>query len=303
MGWFAFLLQDWVRPFLPNKYPGRRLKGFNYDGLPKTNSRNIVIATGEDRYFDSASRAYGRFLSKLAYDVAEASSGQIIRRLEQMYDEIYIDEVQDLTGYDLDILELLLRSNITIKMVGDVRQSLINTNHSDPKNAKYKGMGMLLWFARMETMNLLTMLNEAETWRSNQAIATFSDSIFGVAYGFLPTVSRQSDTSGHDGVFAVSPQSVAKYLKAFAPTALRASRATDIPSGLAATNFGQSKGATYDRVIIFPTGSINKFLVSKVPLAEKSAFGLYVAVTRAKYSVAFVYPKPSATGLVEWKSS
>ncbi|WP_152607162.1 UvrD-helicase domain-containing protein [Clavibacter michiganensis] len=303
LGWFTFLLQDWVRPFVPNKYPGRRLKGFNYEGLPRTNSRNVVVASGEERYFDSDSRAYGRFLSKLAFDVSGASAGQVIYRLEQMYDEIYIDEVQDLTGYDLDILELLLRSAIRINMVGDLRQSLFSTNYSDPRNRKYKGLGMLAWFKEMEVQRLLELKNEVTTWRSNQAIATFSDNIFDSSYGFLPTESHQTEVSGHDGLFVVAPEGVSDYLATYAPNILRASKATPIPLGLNATNFGSSKGVTHDRVLIYPTGTIAKFLTSGVPLAEKAAFGLYVAVTRAKYSVAFVHPKPTATGLVEWKST
>jgi hypothetical protein len=33
-GWYTFLLRHWVRPFLPLKYPDRRLAGLNFDGEP-----------------------------------------------------------------------------------------------------------------------------------------------------------------------------------------------------------------------------------------------------------------------------
>jgi len=58
--------------------------------------------------------------------------------------------------------------------------------------------------------------------------------------------------------------------------------------GLPAINFGASKGRTYERVLIFPTKPMLDYLarsdISK--LKDRSKF--YVAVTRAKYSVAFV---------------
>jgi superfamily I DNA/RNA helicase len=42
----------------------------------------------------------------------EKSGGAVIHRLENIYNYIYIDEVQDLSGYDLDLIELLFRSKI-----------------------------------------------------------------------------------------------------------------------------------------------------------------------------------------------
>ena len=59
---------------------------------------------------------------------------------------------------------------------------------------------------------------------------------------------------------------------------------------LPAFNIGVTKGKTFDRVIIFPTEPFLKYLVSGnlSELAEKSKSSLYVAITRARYSVAYV---------------
>ena len=83
-GWYTFLLHHWVRPYLPLLYPGRRLTGLNFD-----ERTGVDYATGESRYLDSESRAYKRYLSKLALDVAAASDGAVIDRLEHIYDEIH----------------------------------------------------------------------------------------------------------------------------------------------------------------------------------------------------------------------
>jgi len=300
-GWYAFLLRHWVRPFLPLLYPGRRLTGLNFEGSPAKNRLGIVIASGEERYLDSTSRAYKRFLSKLAIDVAGKAQGTVINRLQRIYDEIYIDEVQDMTVYDLDILEQLLRSSSTIRLVGDIRQSVFDTNFQDPRHKKYRGLLMLDWFQELEKSGLLKVHYSSETWRSVQAVAAFADTIFDPVYNFPATNSRQELSSAHDGVFVVAPEHVDAYVATFNPNVLRQTAATSVPESYEAANFGISKGLTHDRVLIFPTGAITKFLVKGAPLSDKSACGLYVGVTRAVFSVAFMVDKPEKTGLSVWE--
>lgn len=301
VGWYAFLLQYFVRPFLPCKYPGRRLGGLNFEGEPGTPGEPCYI-TGVNRYLDSQSRAYKLYLSKLASDVAEASNGGVIDRLERIFDEIYVDEVQDLTGYDLDLLELLLNSKVNVKLVGDIRQSVFDTNPRDPRHPKFRGLGMLDWFSGQVKAGLLELTHSTETWRSNQIIATFADSIF-VSYDFPATQSRQLEVTGHDGVFAVHPEHVREYVAEFDPVCLRQSKSTQAPDGLLVTNFGQVKGLTHKRILIFPTGTIAAFLTNGTELKPKTACGLYVGVTRAVHSVAFVVDKPDRTSLSEWISA
>jgi hypothetical protein len=186
-GWYAFLLHHWVRPFLPLKYPGRRLAGLNFEGAPATadiGGRAVIVAKGVDRFLDSGSRAYKRFLSKLAIDVAEAAGGTVITRLQRMYDEIYVDEVQDMTGYDLDVLEQVLNSTSTIHLVGDIRQSVFDTNPQDPRLRQFRGLKMLDWFKIQEKANRLRLGFSSDTWRSVQGVATFADTIFDRSYNF-----------------------------------------------------------------------------------------------------------------------
>jgi hypothetical protein len=58
--------------------------------------------------------------------------------------------------------------------------------------------------------------------------------------------------------------------------------------GYPAINFGIAKGRTYDRVLIFPTANMKKYLKTKDVGDAGDIAKFYVAVTRAKYSVAFV---------------
>jgi hypothetical protein len=62
-----------------------------------------------------------------------------------------------------------------------------------------------------------------------------------------------------------------------------------------------AKGLGADHVLIGPTDNVIKFLRLGSPLDESPACSLYVAVTRARASVAFVHDKPELLRLPVWK--
>ena len=294
-GWFSFLLSHWIRPYLPRQFAGRRLEGLNFDGDPG------IYATGESRFLDPEGRAYKLHVAQLALMTASASGDAVLNRLHRMYDEIYVDEVQDLNGYDLEILLALLRSPIVLDMVGDVRQALLLTNPRERKNSQYKGIRVKKWFDAIEKSGLLEISHSTTTWRSNQTIADFADSIFDNRWGFEKTTSMNGERTGHDGLFVVRPEHVPAYMSQFAPLCLRHSansaRALDLPF----MNFGIAKGRSVDRVLIAPTGAITDFLRSGKQLEDLAGCSLYVAVTRARASVAFVSEMGDKLHLPEWR--
>ena len=89
-----------------------------------------------------------------------------------------------------------------------------------------------------------------------------------------------------------------KYLSRYTPVQLRHNIRTATKREYASLNFGQSKGKTYDRVIIFPTEDMKKWLKdTRTSLADETRAKLYVAVTRARYSAAFVIPNDECDGI------
>ena len=161
MGWYAFLLRHCVRPYLPLQFSDQRLRGLNFEGDPGR------YASGVSRFFDAEGRAYRLHLSKLAYEVSKASKGAVVDRIAHIYDEIYIDEVQDLTGCDLHIVEQLMNAaDLNVHMVGDVRQSVFDTNPQDPNLKQYRGVNMLNWFELHQKSGLLEVTQNAVTWRA-----------------------------------------------------------------------------------------------------------------------------------------
>lgn len=299
MGWYALLLRHFIRPYLPLKYPGHRLTGLNFDGEPAAGR----YAAGAARYLDAQDRAYQLHLSKLALDVMEASGDAVIDRLQHIFDEIYIDEAQDLGGCDLDILESLFKSTIDVRLVGDMRQALLSTNVRDPRHKKYRFANLIEWFRLQEAGGLLGIEERPETYRSNQVIADFSDSVFENGGQYSPTVSRSTETHCHSGLFAVSSVDVPEYRRLYDPLCLRHGANSGGDLDLPYVSFGNAKGRTVEHVLIYPTAGIRSFLNSGTELEGRAACALYIAATRAQHSVAFILDEGALPQLTAWSAS
>ena len=297
MGWFSFLLRDFARPFLPFMFLGQRLRGFNFDGRPDR------MAKGLYRFLDRNSAAYACELGRLAHELIEASKGTLIRRLQCIYDEILIDEVQDLSSHDWEIIDALLNCSLDLHMVGDIRQSVLATNPRSAKNKKYSYAESIKWFRKREKCGILTISENCLTWRCRSEIAAFADTIFDSTWSFPPTKSNNKKVSGHDGVFLLHPEHIKEYIGQFRPNCLRHSVSSGKAYDLDFVNFKLAKGTECDRVLIIPTSGISKFVQSGAPLDPIPAASFYVAVTRAAQSVAIVIQHPGVSTLPFWEPS
>jgi DNA helicase II / ATP-dependent DNA helicase PcrA len=294
MGWYTFLLRHFAKPFFPFKFPGKRVLGFNYEGRPFT------MAKGISRYLDSDGAAYACELGRLASELISASGGTALRRLEALYDEILVDEVQDLSAHDWEILDRLLDSSIELRMVGDIRQSVLSTNPRSSKNRRYAYADAIQWFREREHQGRLTIVERVVTWRCHPVIAAFSDTIFDSTWAFPATQSLNEVTTGHDGVFLLRTEHISDYVEKFSPQCLRHSVSSGSKLALPFINFKVSKGATYDRVLILPTAGIVDFVRRGLPLDAGPAASFYVAVTRAEQSVAIVIDNGGKSELPYW---
>lgn len=297
MGWFAFLSRHFARPFVPFMFPGRRILGFSFDGRPHR------FAKGSARFLDSESRVYACELGRLAHELIEASNGSLIRRLECIYDEIVIDEIQDFSAHDWDILDVLLGSSIDVTMVGDFRQAVLVTNPRSSKHKRYAYAGAIEWFRERAETGLVEISYSSITYRCRPEIAAFGDTIFGPEWELPRTESRNYLETGHDGVFLVHPDNVEVYVEQFSPLCLRNASSSGKKYDLDYVNFRVSKGTEHQRVLIVPTAAIEKFLHAGVALEPGPAAAFYVASTRAFQSVAIVVAKADNCGLPWWEPS
>lgn len=298
MGWFSFLIAHFVRPFLPFIYQGKRVRGFDFESQPQLYRKNDDYA----KYFNAEGQARGVHLAQLATRVEEASDQAPTKRLARIYDRIHIDEVQDLSEYDLEVLAMLMDSVIPVDMVGDVRQAVLATNARGRKNKSFMYMGIWNWFRKAERAGRLAITQQTQTWRCRPEIAKFADALFDASCGFDPTVSLNTTVTGHDGLFLVRRADVPAYLADFDPLLLRYSKGSARSEPYAFMNYRASKGLTCDRVLVWPTAAVGKLIAQGAPLAASTVCALYVAVTRARQSVAFVMDQAGNSEIPFWSS-
>jgi DNA helicase-2/ATP-dependent DNA helicase PcrA len=287
MGWFSFLIAHCAKPYQ------RALTGepLLISGLNFKARRNRFTNKANINYFlDNNADMYRDGVSDFVATLNNSTDGAVVTRLEKIFTHIFVDEVQDLVGYDLDVLDLLLASRIKITLVGDPRQHTLSTNIG-PRNKKYHGVGLTDWFA--ERSDVCILETRKYSYRCNQAICDFADAI----YPNMPaTTSIDVAPTGHDGIFRVATDDVARYIEEHHPiTVLRHDKNVDT-EGLPAMNIGVAKGSTFDRVMIFPTKPMLKYFDDGDCTKLKAPERLYVAVTRARFSVAFVVPNPKELG-------
>lgn len=282
VSWYSFLLREMARPYRAVLHP-KRIDGIHWvEGksvpyVPQTNTSG--------HYFLNGTKVYSDKLAKLICECERLSGGAVLRRLKQRYGHIIIDEIQDMAGYDLDLLEMILKAGIPVTFVGDHRQATIATNNA-AKNKAFAGAGIIAKFEEWQKADLVSIEYECHTHRCNQSIADLGDSFFPSE---PKTQSLNTTVTGHDGVFIVKAADVDAYAGQFAPKVLRYSASTKC-APYQAMNFGEAKGMTFDRVLIFPHGKAQNWIKSgDLSYVAKTVTKMYVGVTRARYSVAFVY--------------
>jgi len=303
--WFSFLLRHGARPYQHDYCNERRIKSILFverrsaRGAAKTNTRRYYFASGDSIYSDK--------IAQFVIECEAASDHRVTRRLRQIYDDVFIDEFQDLAGWDLDLIEMFLKSDISVTLVGDPRQHIYSTNPSS-KNKHYLGIKVCGLIEKWKKNGLCQAPRLNGSYRCNQAICTFANGLWAGSDNWVGDDKMEmtpliDDPTEHDGTFLVSERAVNDYIQRFRPQVLRHDkRATSY--GCGAINFGLAKGLQFDRVLIVPTGPIRKYLKSgDVSTIDKARPRLHVAVTRARHSVGFVYDGPSPVVPTRWRAA
>ncbi len=304
--WFSFLLEHGAKPYQGTLTDGK-INGLllvnEKSGVKFKNAKGIPICYKEDEidkhYFTKDYQIYSDKLSKFAVKCNGKSKGYLIERISSLFKYIFIDEVQDMAGYDLEFIKLLFNTDTVIKLAGDPRQVTYHTHFSD-KYKKYKD-GKIHDFILKECKKLKCNINTETlkgSWRNNQYICDFANSIFPE---YEQCKTRSKDVTEHDGVFLLEEKDVEEYLKRYSPLQLRNNKGTKgVNYNYSVKNFGESKGSTVDRVLIYPTATITNWILHNKEITSfKSKCQLYVAVTRAKHSVAIVCKDGIKTDVLE----
>jgi DNA helicase II / ATP-dependent DNA helicase PcrA len=301
--WFSFLLQHGLRPYqsvldesIHNSNIGFFLSS-EKSGKKYVTKSGIPVYWGEDvfreHYFTNRLAIYSDKLSKFVYKTNAKSNNLVIDRISRIFSHIMIDEVQDLAGYDLELIKLFFQSDSSILLVGDPRQVTYLTNHA-AKFEKYSD-GLIAEFIMNELGKEIHCDIDEDTLnvshRNNQLICEYSAKL----YPSLPVPAAcncrdcRSTQTDHEGVFLIKPNEVDKYLSTYKPMQLRWSSSVRSNPEFPVVNFGESKGLTFDRVLIYPTHDMAKWVKNNnIKLSPEARAKLYVGVTRARNSVSII---------------
>ncbi len=306
--WFSFLLQHGVRPYQSFLYDG------DVDGLILVNSKSAVkyyfqgnpVCFPEsdiiNHYFNKEMKIFSDKLSKFVCRCNTKCKGLVIDRMRRLYPYIFIDEVQDLAGYDLEIIQLLNKANVELLLVGDPRQVTYHT-HDEAKYKKKYIAGEIASFITDYCPNMEIDENTLNTtYRNEKHICDFSNRLYPTMKACNAVIKQET---GHNGIFIVKSENINKYIDEYHPMQLRDKVTVKVNENAEVMNFGASKGLTFERVLIYPTEPMLKWLKNQnSALKDQSKAKLYVAITRAIYSVAFVDSSKKGIkvdGAIKWE--
>ena len=304
LGWYSFLYNYFVKPYLPSLSgiydAANPVQGIHFQPVLKD-----FKAFGRRRYFTTNNLARTCTLSELVRKILDVSGIDPISRLADLHDFLYVDEVQDLTGSDLEILERCAKAGVNLRLVGDPRQAVLSTNRGNRKNQNEAGIGIRNWGLRLQLQNNMTLSEDTQAWRYGTEIAQLADRILPRHFNFPPTASRRfSPHAINEGTHTLLSHQVLDYLDQH-PEAieLRWDKTTPVADPTRALNFVASKGLTLPRTIIYVPKSVQTFLLNSAwvtggePLSDLTASKFYVAITRAEYSLALVVDAKTQKGI------
>jgi DNA helicase-2/ATP-dependent DNA helicase PcrA len=299
MTWFSFLIAHGVKPFQGGLFEfqitGMLLvaarSGLRYKPQVGHPSYWAESETGK-HYFDQRRQVYSDKLAKLAIRCNEGSGGAVIDRVSRIFQHVFVDEVQDLAGYDLDVLAALARSSSRLLMVGDPRQVTYLTHH-EQRHKKYADGGIVQFLRNDIPKKVPVDIDETSLNRSHRNSAVICE-ISSRLYPNLPVTFAcacadcRIGAAGPNGALILRPADYAHYVGKFRPMQLRDKVTTSgVIDRFPVINFGESKGRGFDHVVILPTRPMSRWLFDPAAeLASQSRAKFYVALTRARHSVA-----------------
>jgi DNA helicase II / ATP-dependent DNA helicase PcrA len=309
MTWFSFLITHCVKPFqaplISFLVNGMELvtsaSGIKY----RSNKGHPVFWTEDENfsrhYFNQRDEVYFDKLSKLVLRCHEKSNGSVFDRLSRVFPNIFVDEVQDLAGRDLDILVELFKTASRVLLVGDPRQVTYLT-HLEKRLKKYRD-GRIVDFLNDECPKTLQWeLDETSLSRSHRnsgKICEISSKLFPAMKPSEPCDCEtcRASTKVEPGLFLVNPNHVDAFLSKYSATQLRdKANIEGVRGACPALNFGISKGLGFDHILIFPTVPMLAWFQNvDATLKPTSRAKLYVALTRARHSVSVVTNKDTAS--------
>lgn len=283
MTWFSFLLVHGVRPYPAEKF-SHRIERIQFN-KGKVRQRSGIRRGDEDYYCPERGTIYRSRLSDLTVLCDKQWDGAVTSRICAIYDTILVDEGQDFAGYDYDILASLMQESQEMVIVGDPRQQTYRTNDE----SKHSGVSHVFEFLNTQCGYTPDTTTLNTTYRCSKAVIDRANSLYPDLPQVEPYAERELGDTGEIRVFNKTGFEAWARTRIQHITVLRYSSRTEVPDGFHTMNMGDSKGLTFDDVVIFPTNDMKQWISDEeVNFAPETRAKLYVAITRARGDLIFV---------------
>lgn len=279
---YSFLLNELIKPYQTYLFGINEIKSLDFSRMYGYINKHRIGQKA--RYMTAGRNITANEAAELVVQLNNRSNGQVIKRLEKIYDTIFFDEIQDLSGYDLEIIKLIAGSSINLVCVGDPKQSTFKTNNSQ-KNKSISGSNMELFFKGLEKSHSAKITYNNVSRRFNEEVCRFANDVYPSSN--IMSTSMAVNTP-HDGVFLILKADIVEYYNQYLPQVLRYDSKTN-NHGLSSMNFGECKGLTFDRILIFPNNPFLDYIQKGKAFSSPEKY--YIAVTRPRYSIAIVVDK------------
>lgn len=272
MTYFSFLYNFCYKPYLADKTHAR--------GITFKSNPNRYDRCTEQKYFLSSSGFL--YSNRLAfYFERENIISKITNRLEKYFDELIIDEIQDIGGRDFNFLEAIMEASINMLFVGDFYQHTFDTSRDGATNStlfnsksKYESRFTAKGFICDNT----SLVN---SWRCSKNVCQFVTENLGIHI-----CSNRPEEDNTRIELVSDPLIISELLSNNDIIKLHYQNGSK--NGYMHKNWGETKGEDkYMDVCVLLNKATSKRMSSGTlsELAQLTKNKLYVAITRAKGNV------------------
>jgi len=275
MKFFPFLYSFCYKPFLADTI---KAKGVVFENNP-----NKFAKQTEWRYYLSPG---GYFYSNRLSLFLEKTNilAEIKARIEKYFDELIIDEVQDIAGRDFSFLEQLMEVNVNMLFVGDFFQHTFDTSRDGNVN-KNLFDNMTAYIAKFTDKGFICdRTTLTSSWRCSRNVCDYIKEALDIEIFSNRTADDNSEISFVSDIFHCSQiLSDDSIIKLHYQNGYR--------YGKSHKNWGETKGEDcyIDVCVLLNKSTAKKFALGQLyKLPPSTRNKLYVAITRAKGNVYFI---------------
>ncbi|MCB9211287.1 MAG: AAA family ATPase [Ignavibacteriales bacterium] len=269
---FTFVHSFCYKPYLLLE---SNTKGISFK--PNPNKYSV----GTSRYINKSGKLYFNRITKFL----ELNNlyGVINSRIEKYFDNLFIDEIQDLAGNDFNFLKCISKANLNILFVGDFYQHTFDTSRDGNVNSRLHE-NYADYQNQFKRMNFNVDLNSLKkSYRCTNSVCNFVTNNLGIEI--------ESHKTADSKVIIIVKEEDAKEVF-YSNEIVKMFYQQHYAYNCQSVNWGDSKGIDHynDVCVILNKKSENKFNAGKLnELSQMVKNKLYVACTRARENL-YVLP-------------